>query len=169
MSTKEMSWREIFEGVRDKVGDENLNSSCSRDGCQVHLTDIPPQRIIVDLDRAFQGNRIQGSRCDFIIFLFIESRQTIAIIPIELKSGHIGASTVSKQLTAGANFAEKFVPRSVTFICRPVLFHAKRIHTVEFKKLNSAKVDFHGRSTTISTAHCDRRRNLANVLSSLLG
>ena len=58
-----------LDGIRAKVGEENCDKSCSRDGCGVDLTDAPTDRVIVDADKAFPAQGREGKRCDFILFM----------------------------------------------------------------------------------------------------
>lgn len=93
------------------------------------------------------------------------------MVPIELKSGGVNASTASEQLQRGVELAERFTRNKIDVrsVCHPVLFHGKRIHEKARKALNRAKVRFRGRQLTIKTARCGQPRNLANVLAGGLG
>ena len=89
------------------------------------------------------------------------------MVPMELKSGGVNASTASEQLQRGAELAERFTRNRITVgvVCHPILFHGKRIHEKARKALNRAKVQFRGRQLTIKTARCGQPGNLANVLA----
>ena len=93
------------------------------------------------------------------------------MVPMELKSGGVNASTVSEQLQRGVDLAERFTRNriDVRSVCRPVLFHGKHIHEKARKALNRAKVRFRGRRLTIKTARCGQPGNLANVLAGEIG
>lgn len=163
-----MTMSKIFSRIRAQVGTENLSESCSRDGCRVYMTDVPSPRIVVDVDRASRTHGISGKRCDYILFFTNGARDTtLVMVPMELKSGGINASTASEQLQRGAELAEHFTPNNIAVgaVCHPILFHGKRIHEKARKALNREKVQFRGRQLTIKTARCGRPGNLANVLT----
>ena len=154
---------EVLDKIQSQVGADNLSSSCSRDGCQVSMADVPSRRVVIDADRAFPAHQMEeGKQCDYI--LFFTSQDTLFAVPMELKSGGVDASAVSEQLQRGAEFAAHFVPTAFRTICHPVLFHGKSIHPKQRKTLNRAKVLFHGRQLTIKTARCNQPRNLARAL-----
>ena len=150
--------------IRTKVGEENLSRSCSGDGCQVYMTDVPSPRIIVDVERVFQSRGLAGRRCDFVLFLQT-ARNALVIVPVELKSGHADASQVAGQLQAGAEFAAGIVSKTTNPIFRPVLFHGRKLHQKERNDLNRTKVRIQGVELSIKTARCGRPRNLAQALS----
>ena len=157
----------ILSRIRAQVGTESLSGSCSRDGCRVYMTDVPSPRIVVDVDRAPQVHEISGKRCDFILFFTSAARDLLVMVPMELKSGEINASTASEQLQRGAVLAERFTRNRIAVgsVCHPILFYGKRIHEKARKALNRAKVRFRGRQLTIKTARCGQPGNLANVLA----
>ena len=168
---------EILSRIRAQVGTESLSGSCSRDGCRVYMTGVPSPRIVVDVDRASQVHEISGKRCDFILFFISATRDLLVMVPIELKSGGINASTASEQLQRGAELAEQLQQDAelaerftrnriaVGSVCHPILFHGKSIHKKARQALNRAKVRFRGRQLTIKTARCGQPGNLANVLA----
>ena len=158
---------EILGRIRARVGTESLSKSCSRDGCRVYMTGVPSSRIVVDVDRASQVHEISGKRCDFILFFTSATKDMLVMVPMELKSGEINASTASEQLQRGAELAERFTRNRIAVgsVCHPILFHGKRIHVKARKALNRAKVRFRGRQLTIKTARCGQPGNLADVLA----
>ena len=155
---------EVLDKIRTQVGAENLSDSCRRDRCQVSMEEIPSRRIVADADRAFPAHRMEGKRCDYVLFFISAAKDTLFAVPMELKSGGVDASEVFEQLQRGAEFADLFVPKAFRTICHPVLFHGKSIHPKQRKTLNRAKVLFRGRQLTIKTARCNQPRNLARAL-----
>ena len=166
MRRQKVATNKILSQIRKQVGTESLSESCSRDGCQVYMTGVPSPRIVVDVDLASQVHGISGKRCDYILFFTNTTKDTLVIVPVELKSGGINASTASEQLQRGVEFAERFtrIKMDVKSVCHPVLFHGKSIHEKARKALNRAKVRFRGQQLTIKTARCNRPGNLAGVL-----
>ena len=57
-----MELSEVLDEIRKRVGEENLTDSCSGDGCQVDMTDVPRERIVVDVERVFQVNHRYPAR-----------------------------------------------------------------------------------------------------------
>ena len=66
-----MELSEVLDEIRKRVGEENLTNSCSSDGCRVDMTDVPRERIVVDVERVFQVNQKKGRRCDRML-LYVE-------------------------------------------------------------------------------------------------
>lgn len=150
-----------LDGIRASVGAGNCSESCSRDGCNVSLTGVPPARVIVDADKAFPAHGRKGKHCDFILFVDRDDAPLLAA-PVELKSGRPDVSEAVEQLQGGANFADRFAPSNTDSL--PILFHGRGVHKKERKDLNSAKINFRGRKLTVKTARCNRAGNLASVL-----
>ena len=101
---------EVLDGIRSQVGAENLSDSYIRDGCRVSMEDVPSRRVVADVDRAFPAHRMEGKRCDYVLFFISAAKNTLFAVPMELKSGGVDASEVSAQLQRGAEFAERFAP-----------------------------------------------------------
>ena len=155
---------EVLDGIRSRVGEENLSNSCGRDGCQVSMEDVPSPRIIVDAERAFPAHEMSGKRCDYVIFFINASGDILFTVPIELKSGGVDASEVSEQLQRGADLAVRVAPKTFKSVCHPILFHGRSIHPKQRKTLNRSKVRFHDLHLTIKTTRCNRPKNLARAL-----
>ena len=154
----------VLDIIRSQVGAENLSTSCKRGKCRVFLEGVPSQRVLVDADLANPAHKIEGQRCDFVLFFISKGKETLVTVPMELKGGNVDASEASEQLRQGAVFADRFTPKNSLVSCRPVLFHGKGIHPKQRKTLNRAKVLFRGLKLTIKTERCNRPRNLARAL-----
>ena len=128
------------------------------------MVDVPRSRIVVDADRAFPAHRIEGKRCDYILFALGTAEDVLLTAPMELKSGGVDISEAGEQLQAGASFADRFTSGNVTSRCRPILFHGRRIHRTDRDRLNRIKIRFRGRNLTIKTQSCGRPKNLALAL-----
>ena len=153
---------DALDAIHSEVGAENFVDLCSRDDCDVDLTDVPDARVIIDMDKALPAHERKGRRCDFILFVDRGQRPLFSV-PIELKSGRIRMATAIEQLQGGADFAARFVSPSDAD-CVPVLIHRKHLYSAERTKLNQEKIIFHDRERTIRTARCGHSRNLAGVL-----
>ena len=156
---------EILENIQENMGEENLSASCEENDCIASLEDVPMPRVVVDVNKAFPAHRIEGKRCDYIVFFMNAAEDRLVTVPIELKGGSVDASEVSEQLQGGSDFANRLAPRKCGTIFRPILIHGRGIHKNQKKGLNRAKIRFRGTNSTIETTHCDEPKNLANVLS----
>ena len=154
---------DTLNDIRSQIGAENLAASCNRDGCEVSLSDVPPDRIIIDADLAFPAHKCKGERCDFIVFLCYGDCRLRAA-PIELKSGEVPIAKSVRQLRKGAKFIEKFGPKEPLTVCRPILIHGRSLSMRDRTRLNRLKVSFRGLKLTIKTARCGEPRNLAFAL-----
>lgn len=165
-----MNTVDILNGIRSRVKTDNLSNTCSRDGCQVSMTDVPASRIVVDADRAFPAHHVEGKRCDYVLFFIGTAADTLVVVPMELKSGTVDPSKASEQLQGGAKFADLMTRdhSGVTPTCHPILFHGKRIHEKDRKALNRAKVTFRSQRLTIKTAYCGQPKNLSNHINRVL-
>ena len=161
-----MNRSEILEGIRDRIGEENLFSGNSfrRGRCSADLTGVSENnRVVVDLDKVFPSGQEGKNQCECVLFHF-DDAGNFAVVPMELKGGgNVDASQAAKQLKGGAAFAIDYTPRGVKNICRPILF-CRSISTAEVERLKKpqSQVPFGGKSFEIKTARCGRK--LADVL-----
>ena len=159
---------EILKTIKNKLGEESLSKLCSRGGCKVSLEGVPFPRVIVNADAPSLAPREENKtrRCDYVLFFMNAEEDTLIIAPMELKSGDVDASDAIVQLKWGVGFAARVAPETpISIRCQPLLFHGRRIHKSQNRKLNLAKLRFRGVNLSIITEHCDYRRNLANALS----
>lgn len=161
-----MNRSEILEGIRDRIGKENLfgGNSFRRGRCSADLTGISENdRVVVDLDKVFPSGQEGENQCECILFYFDEAGSFV-VVPIELKGGgSVDASQAAKQLKGGAAFAIDYTPNHVKSICRPILF-CNGMSKAEYRQLKKpqSKVLFGGKSSEIKTARYGDK--LANVL-----
>ena len=155
---------EVLATIRVQVGPDNLTRSCRSQGCRGSLEKIPDQRVLVHVDNAFEAHRIEGKRCDYLLFFCKVDDDSLVAVPIELKGGSVDASDVREQLQGGADFINSLALQGAKALCRPVLIHQRSLHPKERNELNRHKIRFQGRPRTIRTAGCNRPRNLATAL-----
>ena len=97
-----------FTHVREQVSPNSLTHSCSGEGCQVYLTDIPNQKIVINVEKEFDARRDNRKRCDRL--MFYGNKNTFVAVPIELKGRGKGEeSQVLEQLKNGLEFADTLV------------------------------------------------------------
>ena len=159
-----MTKSEILEDIRNRVGKRNLfnGNSFRRGRCSADLTDLPVNRVVVDLDKVFPTGQEGTNQCECVLFYF-DTAANFVVVLIELKGGEVDASEASKQLKSGAAFATTYTPSGSNCICHPVLFH-NGISRAEVRQLskNQSRVRFQGKSFEIKTARCGGK--LADVL-----
>lgn len=168
-----MGLKELFTEIRKQVNEECLSNSCSGDGCRVYLTDVPPGRVIVNLECEFESRKSNKQRCDYILF-YNDKKNKLVVVLIELKSGGFKALDVANQLQGGADFVTEVFEKlpqpaaialhSFKVTCIPVLFHGRGIDKSQRYKLERAKVNFRGETMGIKKNKCGQPRNLASVL-----
>ena len=160
-----MKMSDVLNEIRRRVGEENLTNSCSGRNCRVDMTDLPGNRIIADVDLAFEAHAGTGKHCDRILFYEHTAQNSLVVVLIEHKGGTFdSARDIAKQLQGGADFAKNFIPASIKTICIPVLFHGGGIHRTQRDQLKRLKVGL-TQKQPISLGKCSAPKNLANVLS----
>ena len=146
----------LVETVRKQVEKDCVkNKGLRREGCSVSLKDAPKPHLTIDFDRPGSPLGQRQIRCDYL-FVADDTDKSGWVVPLELKSGMIKASTVVKQLNAGARVAERFVPQQKSVNFRPVLASGGGIHKAERKVLKAerSKVQFHGTAEHIRLIKC---------------
>ncbi len=156
---------ETLNEIRRRVGEENLTSSCSSNKCSVDMSGLPIERVVVDVDLAFNARGSTGKHCDKILFYICPNSDQLVIVLIENKGGTFkSAKDVADQLRGGADYAKSVVPAKIIITCVPVLFHGSGTHKSQYRKLMHEKIRFNGSEYVISKSKCNDERNLANVL-----
>ena len=110
--------------------------------------------VLIDLDDPASPTGGTGARCDY---LFIGSGRNL-VAPLELKDGRPRASTVVKQLRAGARIAERLIPADGTRIdFRPVIIYngMSKSERDGFAKSKN-KIRFHGKSSFVILHKCGK-------------
>lgn len=160
-----MQLSKVLDEIRERMGIENLTDSCSDRGCRVDMTDVPRDRIVVDVDMAFKAHQRTGKRCDRILFYIDTTENRLVVVLIELKSGTFKVTDVAQQLQGSANFVSSLVPRNLKATCIPVVFHGKGIHAAQRSRFRGTKVHFRNKEFVVRRNKCSAPKNLANVLS----
>lgn len=163
--TQKIKMSETLNEIRRRVGEENLTTSCSSSKCSVDMSGLPIERVVVDVDLAFNALGRTGKHCDKILFYICPNNDQLVIVLIENKGGTFNsAKDVADQLRGGADYAKSVVPAKIIITCVPVLFHGSGTHKSQYRKLMREKIRFKGREFVISKSKCNVNRNLADVL-----
>ena len=156
-----------FTHIREQVSSNSLTNSCSGDRCTIYLDDIPPERVVINVEKEFDARGESGKRCDRL--LFYGNKNTFVAVPIELKSGKADESDVREKLGNSLKFASTLAPdrkESGETVYVPVLFHGRGINwTNPRRRQQFFKVNFQGKPLQILIGRCGRDRNLAELLS----
>ena len=151
--------------VQKQVSPNSVTRSCSGEGCKVYLTNIPKQKVVINVEKEFDARKESGKRSDRL--LFYENKNTFFAVPIELKGrGKGDESDVLEQLKSGLEFAATLVPNLTKIVYVPIVFTKNGIRSTNPRRQNrELKVKFQGKTLTVLRGRCGRKRNLANLLS----
>ena len=147
---------------------ENLMDSCSGEGCRVDMTGIPPERVVIDVEREFDCTQHeQRNGVTVCSFLLIAAENNLVAAPIELKSGKAEQSEVTEKLQNSLNFAASLAPRTraLTTVYRPILFQGRGIKWTNPRGTKQLNVNFRGNKLRIRVGRCGKDENLVRSLS----
>ena len=159
-----MNVNRVLDEIREQVGAESLINSCSGEGCRVDMTSIPPERVVIHVEREFDSRNMAEKRCDRLL-LYIDENNLVAA-PIELKSGKAKQSEVVEKLQNSLHFVANIVPRArtLTTVYRPILFHGRGIKWINPRGTKELNVSFRG-TLRIRVGRCGKDENLVRALS----
>jgi hypothetical protein len=150
--------------IQGKVSPNSITRDCVGEGCKVYRTNIPRQKVVINLEKEFDSRGDNSQRCDRL--LFYRNKNIIYAVPIELKGGKGKESQVRAQLKNGLEFAASLVQGLNEPVYVPIVFTKKGIKESSPKhQKRELKVKFNGRTLNVLQGRCGRKKNLANVLS----
>ena len=151
--------------IQGQVSPNSITNSCRGEGCQVYLTDMPKEKVVINVEKEFKSRRESGKRCDRL--LFYRNKNILFAVPIELKGrGKGGESQVLEQLKSGLEFAATLMQGLKETVYVPIVFTKKGIRWTNPKRQNQElTVKFKGKTLRVLTGRCGRKKNLANLLS----
>ena len=156
---------EVLSEIRERFKEESLINSCGDRRCRVDMTDIPRERIVINVDSAFSADRITGKRCDQVLVYGDAAKHRLVVALIELKSGTFKATDVSEQLQGSINLFAGLIPQVLEVTYVPVLFYGRGISKLQRRDLNRNPVRFRNQKFPIRLKKCGEPKNLAGVLS----
>lgn len=154
---------EALEEIRQWVGNRNA-TSYTKEGCRVSMANIPSDRVVLDVDLAFPTDRANTNQCDFILVYMQSTQNSLAGVPMELKSGKVDASEAVAQLQEGARIVDRYTPKDVEMHLIPVLIHGGSVHRSQRNRLRTSRIRFRGEEFPINTTRCSHQGNLAQAL-----
>ena len=107
----------VVEDIERVIPSGCVATRCRKEKCSVSLKDVPSPSVLIDLDHPEAPVGQNEKRCDYI---FIGGSVKVWVAPMELKSGKPEASEIAPQLQAGADLADKIVPRDAKVQLRPI-------------------------------------------------
>lgn len=161
-----MNVNRVLDHIREQVGTENLINSCSGEGCRVDMTNVPSDRVIIDVEREFDSRNITQKRCDRLLFFIDTDDNNLVAAPIELKSGKAEQSEVTEKVQNSLHFAANISPiRALTTVYRPILFQGRGVKWVNPRGTKQLNVNFRGNKVRIRVGRCGKDENLVRALS----
>ena len=157
----------ILNDIRGRVSTVSLINSCSGEGCRVDMTNVPSDRVVIDVEREFDSRNMREKRCDRLLYFIDTDDNNLVAAPIELKSGKAEQSEVIEKLQNSLRFTASIVPRAMalTTVYRPILFQGRGVKWVNPRGTKQFNVNFHGSRLRIRVGRCGKSENLARALS----
>lgn len=125
---------------------------CERRDCQLNLTNLSSQAIVVDCDQLPRPDP-HHPICDFLLFV---SSAPIQVVAVEMKSTSWKAREVAAQIQGGAEIADRVLGgHPVGDFCPLLLVKAAR--TAQVKVLEMLRVRFRGKYKRIVHRRCGAR------------
>lgn len=139
---------DVVDEVRRAIPQDWISRRCSKSGCSVSLEDAPSPRVLIDMDRPKVPSGQNGKKCDYI---FIGGSVAVWVAPMELKRGKPNASQVVLQLQAGADVADKIIPRNAEIQFRPIVVFGGGMSGVETRLFakDSSRIRFRNQQREI--------------------
>ena len=156
-----------LSNIQEQVSPDSLTRSCNEKGCRAYLTDIPRQKVVINVEKEFDARGDNRKRCDRLLFYGKVGKNTFVAVPIELKSGKADESEVREKLENSLKFATTLAPvrkESGETVYVPVLFHGRGINWTD-PRHRKLTVNFQGKPVLVLIGRCGRKKNLANLLS----
>lgn len=161
-----MNKSRVLSEFRARFDERSLIETCSGEGCNVDMTGIPPERVVVNLENEFDVREKTEKRCDRLLFFIHPAENNFVAASIELKRGKAVESDVIEKTENSLKFVAQIVPISIRtqMVYMPVLFEGRGVKWTNPKGAKQLKVSVHGKRLQILTGRCGRPRNLVGVL-----
>ena len=103
----------LAQGVRNAVSERCIARRCREEGCSLSLSGTSQQAFVVDMNHDESPVDRNQTHCDFLFVGSLSGQDEEWVVPIELKRGAISAGEARDQLQAGADAADRLVPRDM--------------------------------------------------------
>ncbi len=132
---------DLIEHIKRKIPPPCCVKRCRKEKCTVDLKQAPSPFVLIDLDCDCLDIEEGSSRCDFL-FVSQEDKSMPGLVGVLELKGRPKASIVASQLQAGAQFAEKVLPKDVELQFRPVLFFGGSLRGAERDHIRKTSIRF---------------------------
>ena len=160
-----MNLHDALEEIQRWVGNKKATSPYTKEGCRVSMANLPPERVVLDVDLVFPTGRAGTNQCDFVLFYIDTAQNSLVGVPMELKRGDVDASEAVAQLQEGARIVDGCTPNDVEMNLVLILVHGGSMHRSQRNKLRTARITFRGEEFPINTTRCGHQGNLAQALA----
>lgn len=145
----------VVSAVATAVGAEAQVTRCSKERCTVSLDGISDRYVVIDLDHPSIGFP-PGPRCDYVVA--VGGGVSGWASPLELKGETYQIPHVVRQLQAGADAVDRWLPPHMSAHIRPVLAYGGTDLGVRRRAaLKQVRLDFRGRKSRVRTIPCGGR------------
>ena len=146
----------LVEAVRREIEDSCVEAGpLRRKDCEVSLEGAPQPRVVIDFDKPGSPLGERKTRCEY---LFVADRAGSGgwVVPMEFKSCRMRVSKVVEQLGAGAQVAERIVPKQDPISFCPVAVVYDPINKKQRRDLKDAgnAVRYRGRCEPVRVLLC---------------
>lgn len=123
----------VTEALKQAAGDGRcLVTECSEAGCNVPLTGMPKQRVVMSLEHNAAPIDQSKPHCDYLVAYQETNSAADCLVALELK-GTVRTTKVVEQLQAGAAIAERLLGQTPAVKFTPVV--AGKAHPYEYTEL----------------------------------
>lgn len=144
-----------MRAVREGTDKRCHVTACTEPGCSLSLQKVPEPFLLLNLEHPSAPVARSAPRCDFL-FVGIEEDRGEWVVPIELTSGAARVSKFLPQLRAGADIANRILPKDARLKFRPVAAYGGELRRSErdnfLKQANH--VVFRNRATPVKLIRC---------------
>ena len=153
--------------IQGQVSPNSVTNDCGGEGCKVYRTDLPRQKVVINLEKEFDSSGDNSKRCDRLLFYANSGKNILVAVPIELKGGKGKESQVRAQLKSGLEFAATLVQdlkEPIHYV--PIVFTKKGMKETNPKhQRRELKVKINGKTFNVLQGRCGKKDNLATALS----
>ena len=103
----------VTQSVRSAIPRGCITRECREQSCSLSLSRTSQQSFAIDMNHDDSPVDRNQTHCDFLFVGGLSGQSEEWVIPIELKRGAISASEARDQLQAGADAADRLVPREL--------------------------------------------------------
>ena len=153
----------LAQGVRDAVSDTCITRQCREQGCSLSLNGTSHQAFAIDMNHDDSPVDQNQTHCDFLFVGSLAGEAEEWIVPIELKRGEISAGEAMDQLQAGADAADRLVPRDLDLRFLPLAVSGSmaRAERDQLRK-SSHRIRFRRQMVLVERTRCGSQ--LADIL-----